>query len=408
MTRVDSPCLIAARLSRRSGSRTAEPSGGSRLGCSSCRTRGGSATWACPPRVAHPLPAPEATPAPRMGGARPLSRRRPSPPAKLRLRVHGGRRPGLKLRPPLGLARQHSADRPQHVRPPQRCLQVSLGRRSGCLLPTGFGHSNLISLRTPNHADGAFPKGQIFKTSIPFPSRHPPSHAPTPTTLRSQTTPNSPLPPSSLPSLGAAVATLRWRGEEHVGCLGPGLCPCLNHTPLPEHPLLPRLSLPMQLHTHASQVGLLSLSTPGAGTRGALPSVLPFSRRVIHSTASPWLSFRSVQSLWRRARPLPARHSPDRCLPPQAESRPASPEKRPPHREASELPKAADESDDNDEELTVTPDSEDDLTPTDLCLDVDKPPEFSDRCFERPAKSLDSSCRVSFAIPTSPSHFHAL
>ncbi|KAK8752773.1 hypothetical protein OTU49_007557, partial [Cherax quadricarinatus] len=91
-------------------------------------------------------------------------------------------------------------------------------------------------------------------------------------------------------------------GEEHVGCLGPGLCPCLTHTPLHDHPFLPRLTLPMPIH--GAQVG----------------------------------------------------------------GRPTSPEKRPPAaREVVPEPQRGDDPHDNDdEELTVTPESDDDLTPTDL------------------------------------------
>nr|XP_045611318.1 dorsal root ganglia homeobox protein-like [Procambarus clarkii] len=102
---------------------------------------------------------------------------------------------------------------------------------------------------------------------------------------------------TSLGAAAAAAASLRWRGgEEHVGCLGPGLCPCLSHGPLHDHPFLPRLPLP--LHLHGAQVG----------------------------------------------------------------SRPTSPEKRPAPRELPDPQRR----DDNEEELTVTQESDDDLTPTDL------------------------------------------
>ncbi|KAK7066639.1 hypothetical protein SK128_012251 [Halocaridina rubra] len=111
-------------------------------------------------------------------------------------------------------------------------------------------------------------------------------------------------------SLGAAAASLRWRGEEHVGCLGPGLCPCLSHNPLHDHPLLPRLPLP--LHLHNTQIG------------GSRPS-------------SP-------------------------------EKRPSAALREPTEQNHNKPPKGnPSESDDNDEELTVTPESDDDdLTPTDL------------------------------------------
>ncbi|XP_063871028.1 homeobox protein prophet of Pit-1-like isoform X1 [Scylla paramamosain] len=113
---------------------------------------------------------------------------------------------------------------------------------------------------------------------------------------------------TSISNLGAAAAaTLRWRGEDHVGCLGAGLCPCLSHASLHDHPLLPRLALPMHLaHTQL-------------GSRPSSPEKRPLGRTDEGPLPAP-----------------PSRHAPRH------------------------------DNDDDDEELTVTQESDDDLTPTDL------------------------------------------
>ncbi|XP_068225267.1 homeobox protein ARX-like [Palaemon carinicauda] len=120
-------------------------------------------------------------------------------------------------------------------------------------------------------------------------------------------------------SLGAAAASLRWRGEEHVGCLGPGLCPCITHASIHDHPLLPRLPLP--LHLHATQAG----SRPSSPEKRPLPKDM-FEVSNKQTALAPTTTSAAVVA----------------------------------------ASATAGNNDDNDEELTVTQESDDDLTPTDL------------------------------------------